>query len=115
MTLQGFSAQVYRAADCRDCTKGGLSSRYSRCVIVDTAVPGIVTLDPTCEFPVVIKRKGKDYIYAEPLQIDAQCIISGERSKPVAYMMGGNFIYNTDSRFREAYGDRPIPLHDRRE
>jgi hypothetical protein len=28
-------------------------------------------------------------------------------------MMGGNFIYSSDSRFRRTYGDRPLPVHDR--
>jgi hypothetical protein len=30
-------------------------------------------------------------------------------------MMGGQFVYSTDSRFRSAYGDYPIPVHDRYE
>lgn len=30
-------------------------------------------------------------------------------------MMGGAFVYSCDSRFRRAYGDYPIPVHDRHE
>lgn len=28
-------------------------------------------------------------------------------------MFGGNFVYSSDSRFRELYGHNPVPIHDR--
>jgi hypothetical protein len=28
-------------------------------------------------------------------------------------MFGGNFVYTTDSRFKELYGSNPIHVHDR--
>lgn len=30
-------------------------------------------------------------------------------------MMGGAFVYSSDSRFRREYGDQPIAVHDRYE
>lgn len=30
-------------------------------------------------------------------------------------MFGGNFVYSCDSRFAQAYGNRPIRVHDRME
>jgi hypothetical protein len=34
----------------------------------------------------------------------------------VGWMMGGNFVYTSDSRFKEYFGtSQPIPVHDRQE
>ncbi len=101
---KGFSAQVYRHGP--DCTNKGPSFHRSHVVIVDPKVPAMTEVDPSYSFAVVIKHKSDGYIYAEPLVDGAQT---------PWFMMGGNFIYSSDSRFRAAFGDRPIPLHDRQE
>lgn len=102
--MKGFMAYVYRTPAFGDCTNKGPSSRLARCMIVDPRVPDLFTIDPDQEFAVEIRTKnvfGKEYIYAAPL---------GETRH---VMMGGNFIHCSDSRFSKAFGDRPIPLHDR--
>ena len=47
---------------------------------------------------------GKDYYHAEP--------VNGKDDKKIGWMMGGTFIWTSDSRFPHQY---PIALHDRQD
>lgn len=48
---------------------------------------------------------GKKYIHAEPVNFEGTTF----KQK----MFGGNFVWSTDSRFRDDVSELPIPLHDR--
>ena len=83
-----------------DCTNNGLTS-------VGDSFDLYFDVDNVDNIPddslVLIKRNlfGKPAWYAKP----ASLLKSGTQS-----MMGGNFVYTSDSRFP---GDAPIPVHDR--
>lgn len=95
-----------------DCTAGGVSSGgnnfyvfasyLSFSQVVNHCIKNHIDL---CQSLKLVYRKNQDYIHAEP-------VIA--RSKH--YMVGGNYIYTSDSRFERLTGIRyPIPVHDRRE
>ena len=102
-----LTVSVLRAADRSDCSIGGLSSTVTSVDLFATFadIPEGFPLDKAL---VVVKRKvfGEVYVHAQP----------ADRMAPGSYMSGGNFIYTTDSRWRDITGVAyPIAVHDRRE
>lgn len=55
----------------------------------------------------LVKRNlfGKEYIHAEPVNF--------KNTKFKQKMFGGNFVWSSDSRFRDDVSELPVPLHDR--
>jgi len=107
---KGFSANILENKSIGNCSNNGIShwcdsvlivSDIKECQIFDIT-PKTVLRSPL----VVIKKRG-DYVYAEPLD--------APDSNNVGWMMGGSFIYSSDSRFRDYFNGYPIPLHDRQE
>lgn len=49
----------------------------------------------------------KEYIYAEP--------VAKVPEDHIGWMMGGNFCYSPDARFRREVNEYPIAIHDRSE
>ena len=90
-----------------DCTNNGLTSvgdSFDLYFIDPTTPSSENTVDNIPDDALIlIKRNlfGKPAWYAKP----ASLFKSGTQS-----MMGGNFVYTSDSRFP---GDAPIPVHDR--
>lgn len=95
-----------------DCTAGGVSSRVhdfqvfapslSFAQVVNHCIEEGIDLHRVLK---LVYRENLDYIHAEPV------IMRGKH-----YMSGGNFIYTTDSRFKELTGIRyPVSIHDRTE
>lgn len=101
--LKGIMVTVLRST-LGDCTNGGVSSKNDRFLLVGEEVPEIVNNDGY--FPVLklVKRDlfGQIYLHCEPTD-------KPERH----YMAGGNYIYSSDSRFRESVNRYPISIHDR--
>ena len=101
-----FVGVLYNAG-IADGTNGGMTSKHGRVILVpeDAEVP-----EQNSGYPVlvVVRRNisGADYLHAQPLSAP---------DKGIAWMNGGNFVYSSDSRFREWVGDYPIPVHDRQE
>jgi hypothetical protein len=85
----------------------------TKAIIVDDAVKCTqFEIDPERNFPVRIVRRdigGREYVHAEPFYCEEW---PNERFRDRWTMMGGNFLYSSDSRFRDAFGG-PIPIHDR--
>lgn len=110
MMVKTLPVDVYRSArrGDYDCTNGGVSSKYNTLYLVcdegwlekDENDPQVVKL--------VVNHygwiEGGKYLHCEP--------INDHNKKEIGYMMGGNFIYTSDSRFPSEY---PIPIHDRSE
>jgi len=103
--LKGLSVTVYRFT--QDCTNGGITAKKDSLILVGEGVAEVFEVGEDEIYLKLVKRNlfGSEYIHAEPV---------GQTKNDVGYMMGGNFIYSSDSRFREinAY---PIPVHDRSE
>lgn len=98
-----LAVSVLRHAGMADSTNNGVTKRHDRVAI---ECPDGNLTDPG-ELPVLAIRRRKlfggtqEHISAVPLEV----LQSGKHP-----MMGGNFIWTSDSRFPHNY---PIPVHDR--
>ena len=90
LTPTSLTAEVYTPGY-GNCSNGGLSSKFTS--VTDTD-------DPTVPNAVQIER-WHGYFRATPLDVGGRWA-----------MMGGCFIFSSDSRWRERY-PHPIPFHDR--
>ena len=109
--MNKVSVSIYRAADMRDCTGGGLTSRVkSAWLFSDATSEEIIEfckengINP--EDQLMLNKRmlwGKPHYFAEPVM------------QPVGNrMFGGNFVYTSDATFEEITGSyRPVPVHDR--
>ena len=101
--MKGLLVFVYRGVSFSDRTAGGMSSRVDKFVLVDEKCEVFEADENAPALRLVRRWAGtkREYLHAEPL----------ERSEgKLGPMMGGNFIYSSDSRFPSPY---PIPIHDR--
>lgn len=111
----GLLANVFRAADGMDCTLYGWSSSFTTVCVVNAEGP----FQPDERHPAVMIRR-----HLTMPALHAVLVEHHEARKWT--MMGGNFMYSSDSRFREAcaqimiYGHKwpekktavyDIPLH----
>jgi hypothetical protein len=109
---EGFIASILEDKKIGNCSNRGISY-WAKEVTIVTDIPELQIFEtyPKDELNrplVVIKKKkvcGEEYVYAEPI----------DEPTGVGWMMGGTFIYSTDSRFRQFLNKYPIPLHDRQE
>ena len=108
--MQGLSVMVYRTGT-TDCTNGGVTrpGTHLDFAVFDKAIGGNLSLEKYSDraqsvcLRLVRRTIGaREYIHAEPMGSENQG----------APMFGGNFIYTTDSRFRNVC-PYPIPVHDR--
>jgi len=86
-----------------DCTNGGVTSRVNAVVLLGETEPVPTRTAPVVYLRLVRRWAGtpREYLHAEPIEQPKDC---------VGPMMGGNFIYSSDSHFPSRY---PIPVHDR--
>lgn len=57
----------------------------------------------------------QEYVVLELEKKDSGYMCLKQRGDQRWLMMGGAFVYSTDSRFSKTYGSYPIPVHDRYE
>ncbi len=101
----GLTANVYRSC-MGDFTNGGISAERKDLYIL-AQTKGLFEPQDIRECVYIEWREisGSQYIDCKPLYFRKRW-----------YMMGGNFLYTLDSRFREITGTKyPIPIHDRYE
>ena len=101
----GLTAEVYRSS-LGDCTNGGISA-HQKSLYILTKEKGPFEPQDIRECVYIEWREvaGSQYIDCKPLYFRKRW-----------YMMGGNFLYTSDSRFREVTKSKyPIPIHDRYE
>ena len=103
--LKGMLVDVYRTAT-SDCTNGGVSSNNNTFILVGPGVPQIHEVDEDSDA----------VLYLHERKIGGETYLSCRSNKVHlgfnGPMMGGNFIYSSDSRFPTG---KPIPIHDRYE
>lgn len=91
-----LTAKVFRCADGRDCTNGGWSSRIQDVIVLNCEGP----CDPasyTEYMPVLLQRHRT---------MPALHIVAEKHLKAQQWtMFGGNFLYCSDSRFRQLCTD----------
>lgn len=88
-----------------DCTNGGVSSKNDYMILVPEGAEA-----PTdSRWPVlkVVRRTfgSGDYLHAEP--------VTPVGKGQIGWMFGGNFVYTSDSRYRQWVCEYPIAIHDR--
>ena len=109
-----IKANVFRDADGRDCTLNGETSRFNELYVSTLRMSRNAALllieERHLDAAQCVQMEnrnpcGEDYFNAVPLA-------EGRRDK--WHMMGGNFIYTSDSRFVEVTHCRyHVPVHDR--
>lgn len=112
----GLRVNVYRAADGRDCTNGGISAKATCLCVVNIDGP----FKPDYSTPAAILTTNQ---FGDPILKPARKGFEEEwEVEPVWFMFGGNYAASSDSRFSCAlssimgipfYG--AIPIHDRHE
>lgn len=104
--MKALPIYVYRN-DLGDCTNGGISSKYSRLLLVcDNGFIDVDESNPPENLVKLVTRKlfGREYKHIEPVApVPAGC---------VGWMSGGNIACTSDSRFNSDY---PLKIHDRTE
>ena len=126
----GLVASIYKDHK-GDCSNGGISSEVERvwvpCPDGHMTVGDLIKSElwKTKRTAVCTKVKrelwqGHISITLEPYTGDYESPDSDMRDHTDSpgmtdFMMGGCFVWSSDSRFSREYGDRPVPLHDRRE
>jgi hypothetical protein len=122
--MRGLGVSVFRTADIGDCTNGGVTSRVESCILFDIEDGYWSATDPNlpADKLLLLKRDKVHlggYLYAVPGVVDPD---SGEvvpKSPPdghVGWMMGGNLVGTSDSRFSVGVTSLgAIPVHDRSE
>lgn len=105
--IKCLSVEVYKFP-LGDCTNNGVSGKYGKLLIPCDDGNESVDLDnPPENFCVIEKRVlwGDKHYYIVPYALKQ----SGKWT-----MMGGNFAYTSDSRFKECTESwQPLPIHDR--
>jgi hypothetical protein len=104
--LKGYQVNIYKSSD-SDSPINVVSNKFKRITLVTDGVKGDSSTVMSNEPYIKLVKKifsGEEYLYAEPVNFGVD-----KASK----MFGGNFVWNSDSRFREYVSERPIPLHDR--
>lgn len=110
-TVKCIPVSVYRS-HLGDCTNGGISANHDTLYLeCDHGYLDMDPGDPTCLRVVERNLFGSTYRHAESYCGKA-AMFAGDAGKTVGPMMGGNFVYSSDSRFPADY---PLPLHDRYE
>lgn len=103
-TVGGLIVDVYRCAETMcDTTNGGASSKFNTFTLVDPVLPAVFNVAANRPALKLVRRElfGSTYIHAVPAELEGRHT-----------MFGGNFIYTSDSRFRNI-SNQPIPIHDR--
>lgn len=99
--MKGMIVDIYTNSIYKNCSGHGISQYHNSVLLIGMSVPLITEWTP--DYPTVELREFHDgYLFAEPMFANYR-----------AGMMGGSFIWSSDSRFRQQVSERPIPLHDR--
>ncbi len=102
----GLPVEVFKSKALGDCTNNGISSRRNELYVM------------TGEYYPFEPKDIRECICIEEEEIFGKRHV---RAKPLykprrSYMMGGNFVYTSDSRFKDISGIQyPVPIHDRYE
>jgi hypothetical protein len=100
----GLICSVYRASRFPNCTNGGVTATAEDVLLILPGGGPFSVADVGDRMPVVKLVRRGNHLCVEPVKFP--------RTGSVGYMMGGNFIWTSDSRFPNEY---PLPVHDRQE
>ena len=106
--MKALPIEVFKS-NCGDCSNGGITSKYTRLLLV--CEEGYIEIDetnPPENLVKIVTRHlfGKEYKHIEP--------VASVSSKCVGWMAGGCIGYSCDSRFSRM-SQYPLSIHDRQE
>lgn len=106
---KGLIVYVLRNTLLGDCTNNGVTSKHDRVLLVGDGIPEIFEDNGNMPVLKLVYNDSIDYYHAKPYEYE-----ENEENEITSkwYMMGGNFVYASDSRLREIT-KYPIPVHDR--
>ena len=113
----GLNVEVFRSGDGYDCTRNGISSKTDYLCLVNVEGPNQPGINSSPAM--IVKGNGPGLVKIVPA-IKLHPEDSEWMPDPRWCMMGGNFVYTSDSRFHRAveritggasYG--AVPIHDR--
>ena len=104
--VNALLVDVYRSPSLGDCTNNGITSKYDTLYLMCDEGPFEVdTDDPRLLKIGKVEFLGKVSYHARPFNDNG-----------IWFMNGGNFVYDSDSRFRRMTGFYgALPVHDRQE
>ena len=104
--MKGIIVNIYKPD--YDSTNKGVSSKATQAYLVGEGVPEIFDVGDDKPVFVLIERNlfGRVVVHAQPIG-------KPQDRNAVGPMFGGNFLYSSDSRFRDRVNEYPIPIHDR--
>lgn len=107
-TVKTLPVYVYRSNGTGDCTNGGVSAAHDTLYLV--CAQG--WRDTPSTDPRLLHLVEQSFPWRDQPYLSAEPTNPGPVAGKVGPMMGGNFVYTSDTRFPATY---PIPLHDRYE
>lgn len=107
MKVRALSCGIFQDKVIGNCSNDGISNRFNSVYVICPDGNHEIDLDNPPENLVIYEEKDFGFTVHR-------------RFKPYNTggrwnMFGGTFVYTSDGRFRETFGDYPIPLHDRYE
>ena len=101
--MTGLSVSIFKNSEIKvDCTNNGISNNFTGAVIYGPLVKnGPIDYDD--------HDKAVLYVHEHP-RVPGYLIATPSPDPDEQFMMGGNFIHSSDSRFPSK---QPIPIHDR--
>ena len=93
---------VYRN-DGPDCSNDGVTTRYG-CMFVVPCEDGFLTEEGLAD--------REDVVFLDPAEIMGSLYFK-PRGLTGHSMFGGNFVWSSDSRFRQTHSNQPVRVHDR--
>lgn len=119
-----ITGNVFRDASLNcDCTRNGVSAKHTRLTVRYVTQIGSVGPSDAADVRACRVIAAKLATDGESAVVLVRRMLGGERCDVVVplaafvsgqwTMMGGNFLYSCDSRFRALSPNMPLPIHDR--
>ena len=108
--VRALSCNIFVNKAIGDCSNGGISSRFNQVYVICPEGNWEIDLSNPDEIP-------ENLVMSELVVFGGGCNVYRKfvpyKTKDKWSMMGGAFVYSSDCRFRDYFGDYPIPLCDR--
>ncbi len=99
-----FLAYVYRNAYFPDTSNGGVTDKHGQVIVAE--IDEVVSASNTLPILRIKRRDNFDDVILVP-------DVRPPNETHAGPMAGGNFVWSSDSRFRDSVSRSPVPVHDR--
>lgn len=105
--VMALSCSIFENKHIGNCSNEGISSKFREVYVICPDGNCVIDLDNPPEN--LVEFEFKDFGFTKHMRFKPY------KTDGKWYMFGGSFVWTGDSRFRERFGDYPIPLFDRNE